>query len=421
MRLELITVGTELLLGHTIDTNGAELGLGLAQAGIRVTRRTTVADDAGAIREAVEGALDRARAALITGGLGPTADDVTKRVVADLFEMPLEFHPELWEGLLARFARFGRVPSERNRSQAEVPRGATVLPNRWGTAPGLWLENQRGLAILLPGVPAEMRKLLEHEVLPRLRDRGPGRVVRSRTLRTTGIAESALAERVGEVDAALAPLSLAYLPGLEGVDLRLTAWELEAADAMARLQAGLDLLRASAGEFAYGLDQEDLAALVLAEARQRGWRLVTAESCTGGGVGERITRIPGSSDVYLGGVIAYHNAVKVGELGVRPELIASEGAVSEPVVRAMAAGAIEGFGADVAVAVTGIAGPGGGTSDKPVGLVYLASLTRGATRVRRIILPGDRHEIRGRAAQAALFLLWQQLVEAPPATESLPI
>ncbi len=414
MRLELITIGTELLLGHTIDTNGAELGLALAEAGIRVGRRTTVADDGDTIREAVEQALACSGAVLVTGGLGPTADDVTKRVVADLLGLPLEFQPDLWEGLLARFARFGRIPSDRNRSQAEVPRGATVLPNRWGTAPGLWLENQQGLVILLPGVPGEMRRLLEHEVLPRLRQRGAGLVVRSRTLRTTGIPESALAERVGEVEAALAPLSLAYLPGLEGVDLRLTAWELQPEEAATRLEAGVDLLRARAGEFAYGVDQEDLAALILAEARRRGFRLATAESCTGGAVGERITRIAGSSEVYLGGVIAYHNAVKISELGVRPELITAAGAVSEPVALAMVTGVVGCLGADVGVAVTGIAGPGGGTTDKPVGLVYLASTVSGTSRVRRIVLPGDRQEIRARAVQAALFLLHQQLAELPP-------
>ena len=264
-----------------------------------------------------------------------------------------------------------------------MPRGATVLPNRWGTAPGLLLEGGPGLAVLLPGVPHEMRMLLEHEVVPRLAPRGEGRVIRSLTVRTTGSPESSLAERMGEIERDVAPLSLAYLPGLEGVDLRLTAWDLSPDDADRRLRAAADLLHARAGEFAYGEGETDLAALVLDQARSRGLHIGTAESCTGGLVGERLTEIPGSSDVFIGGVVCYDNALKTSLLGVPTSLIESEGAVSEAVARAMAQGALERLGVELSVAVTGIAGPGGGTEAKPVGTVWLALAYGAETLVRR--------------------------------------
>jgi nicotinamide-nucleotide amidase len=407
--VELLTIGTELLLGFTLDTNGAEIGRALAGAGIPVARRTSVGDDPHAIRDAVRQALGRTGVLLATGGLGPTADDVTKRVVARLFDAPLEYHPELWDALVARFARFGRVPSEKNRSQAEVPRGATVLPNRWGTAPGLWLEGKLGTAILLPGVPAEMRGLLRHEVLPRLAARADGRVVRSRTVRTTAIPESALAERLGAVEQRIAPLTLAYLPSIEGVDLRATAWNLPPDEADARLAAAAKELTQLAEGWVYGEGEDDLAAVLLQQVRVAGLRLATAESCTGGAVGTRLTAIPGSSEAYLGGVIAYDNRIKIEQLGIAPALIEREGAVSEPVARAMAEGVARALGSDLALAVTGIAGPSGGTPEKPVGLVFLATLVPGAAEVTRHVFPGDRAEIRARASQMVLFRLLQAL------------
>jgi competence/damage-inducible protein CinA-like protein len=410
--IELLTIGTELLLGFTVDTNGAEVGRSLAAAGIPVARRTTVSDDPNAIREAARQALARTGLLLATGGLGPTADDVTKKVIAELFGVPLEYRPELWEGLVARFARYGRVPAERNRCQAEVPQGAAVLPNRWGTAPGLWLEGKPGIAILLPGVPSEMRGLLRHEVLPRLAGRASGRVVRSRTVRTTAVPESTIAERLGGIEDRVAPLSLAYLPGVEGVDLRLTAWLLPPDEADLRLEEGVKELKRLAGGSVYGEGEDDLAAVLLERARASNFRLATAESCTGGAVGMRLTAVPGSSEVYLGGVVAYDNRIKLEQLGVEPALIEHAGAVSEPVARAMVQGAARSFRSDLAIAVTGIAGPGGGSPEKPVGLVYLATLVPGATEVTRHVLPGDRAEIRARAAQLALFRLLEALTRS---------
>ena len=406
MDLELVIIGTELLLGLTADTNGAEIAQALSARGVRVVRRTAVADREEDIRAAVRDALARSGAVLTTGGLGPTRDDITKKVVADLFGAPLQFDDSVWADLLARFARLGRTPAPSNRSQAEVPRGASVLRNRWGTAPGLWLEGKAGLAIMLPGVPGEMRNLLEHEVAPRLASSAARGVIRSLVVRTTGIPESSLAERIGAIEREIAPLTLAYLPGLEGVDLRLTAWNLPAEDADRRLRAAAITLASRAGDVVYGEGDIDLAAVVLEQARARAMSIATAESCTGGLVGARLTEVPGSSDVFLGGVVAYHNDVKTSLLGVPPELIAAHGAVSEPVVIAMARGAAEHLGADAAVAVTGIAGPAGGSTPKPVGTVWLGLACRGRMEAKRTVLPGNRGEIRARAAQAALrFLL----------------
>jgi len=412
MNIELVTIGTELLLGFTVDTNGAEIARSLADNGVQVVRRVSVADQPDAIRAAVAEALQRTGAVLTTGGLGPTRDDMSKKVVAELYQAPLEFDESVWANLLERFARLQRQPVQSNRSQAEVPRGAIVLRNRWGTAPGLWLEGAPGLTIMLPGVPQEMRKLLEHEVVPRLRTIASGAIIRSRQLRTSGIPESTLAERLGDVEERIAPVTLAYLPGYEGVDLRLTAWNLQPEEADRRLGSAVELIRNRAGDPVYGDGDADLAALVLERARAGGIRLAVAESCTGGLLGARLTEIPGSSDVFVGGVIAYDNVVKVNALGVGQALLDQHGAVSEPVARAMALGAAERFGVDATLAVTGIAGPGGGTEQKPVGTVWIACALKGDVQARHVRFAGSRHEVRARAAQAALHLLFRLLEAA---------
>jgi nicotinamide-nucleotide amidase len=366
------------------------------------------------IGHAVGEALQRTGFVIATGGLGPTRDDVTKRVVADLFGAPLELNEELLSALRDRFARLGRSMPAINRSQAEVPRGCVVLPNRWGTAPGLWLEGLPGTVVLLPGVPREMRGLLEEEVLPRVRSRAErggktGNVTASRTLRTTGIAESALAERIGDLEDGLAPATLAYLPGVDGVDLRLTVWDLPAAIAQKTLGDSAERLRPALGGYCYGEGETDLAAVVLDHLRAAHLTLAVAESCTGGLLGARLTAVPGSSDVFVGGVIAYANAVKTGALAVPAALIETQGAVSEGVVRAMATGVAHQLGARAAIAVTGIAGPAGGSPEKPVGTVWIAAAVgeRVDAALRRF--PGDREDIRRRAAQAGLDLLRRTL------------
>ena len=414
MRLEVVTIGTELLLGYTVDSNGAELGHTLAAAGVEVVRRTSVPDRAEAIEAAVGEALDRTGFVITTGGLGPTRDDLTKGVVAALFGRALMLDERLLANLEARFARMGRGPMPpANRSQAEVPQGAAVLPNPRGTAPGLWLEDPRGrVAVLLPGVPREMRGLVLEEVLPRLRERRatPPRVTRSRAVRTTGVSESALAERVGPIEDALAPLTLAYLPSVFGVDLRLTAWDMEPDEADARLAAASRELAERAGPDVYGHDDRDLAAVVLDQLRAGRRRLGVAESCTGGLLGARVTAVPGASDTFVGGVIAYADAIKTATLGVPGEMLDTHGAVSEETVRAMAAGAQRLLAADCSMAITGIAGPSGGTAEKPVGTVWLAARVDADARALRRLFPGDRDEIRQRAAQAALDLLRRLLI-----------
>ena len=411
MNLELVTIGTELLLGYVIDTNGAEVGRACAAAGVRLVRRTAVADEPAAIRAAVREALDRTGLVITTGGLGPTKDDMTKTVVAELFGKRLLRDASVVAGLEDRMKRLGRWPMPAaNLVQADVPEGATVLPNPRGTAPGLWVEDGGRIVILLPGVPREMRGLLHEEVLPRLAQRGAANtVIRSRTLRTTGIAESQLADAVGPLEDGLLPLTLAYLPGEVGVDLRLTAWSLSNDEAERRLDDGVGRLRAAVGNAVYGEDGADLARVVLDALQTRGATLAAAESCTGGLLGARITAVPGSSAVFVGGVVAYSNAVKTNQLGVPAALIAEHGAVSEPVVRAMAEGAQRAFGSTAALAITGIAGPDGGTADKPVGTVWLAARFKDDTRAVRVRFLGDRDEVRTRAAQGALNLLRRQL------------
>lgn len=408
-----MTIGTELLLGFTVDTNSAEIARSLSSAGVRVTRRTTVPDEAGAINDAVSAALARTGNVLTTGGLGPTRDDITREVVAGMFKAPLEFQQSIWDELVERFRQVGREPVESNRSQAQVPRGATVLHNRWGSAPGLWLEGEKGLVVMLPGVPREMRGLMQHEVLPRLAERTGGAVIRSRTLRTIGIGESNLAEKLGDIESVLSPLSLAYLPGVTGVDLRITAWSATHSAAEEQLERAVRRLRELAGDAVFGEDMDDLAELVLNEARTRGLRIGVAESCTGGMLGARLTSVPGSSAVFSGGIIAYDNRIKSAELGVPEELIGKHGAVSEEVAVAMAVGARQRLGVDIAVSITGVAGPDGGTNEKPVGLVWFGLAHDGDVKAVRRNIMGDRDAIRERAADTALDLLRRMLLVLP--------
>jgi nicotinamide-nucleotide amidase len=418
LQVELITIGDELLLGFTIDTNAAHVARTLAASGVEIVRRTTVGDEAGQIARTVREALDRTGAVITTGGLGPTSDDLTKPAIAEIFgrrmKLDAEFAAKLEERWRARFPT-SRFPAT-NRTQAEIPEGAQILTNRHGTAPGIWLEDERGRWVaMLPGVPREMRGMLAEELLPAIKARAKGEesVVLSRTLRTTGIAESAIAELVGpnflgEPNTGLGSLPLAYLPGVAGVDLRVTAKGLPRARAEELVNAAIVKLRSRVGTYAYGLDDADLASVVLEKCRASGFTLAVAESCTGGMLGERITSIPGSSDVFLGGVVAYHNDVKRNLLGVRSEDIERFGAVSEEVARQMATGVRERLGANVGVSVTGIAGPGGGTPEKPVGLIWIA-VHASEVKARRFHVGGDRTEIRQRAAQAALEMVRRAL------------
>lgn len=412
MYVELITIGDELLLGLTIDTNAAWLARELAALGIGVASRTTIGDRKSDIAAALQTSLERTGGVITTGGLGPTADDVTKPAVAGVFGRELEFNAELWERLRRIWRERGRPGElpEANRQQVMIPVGAEILPNQHGTAPGIWLEDARGWVAMLPGVPREMRGLAADELLPRLRRRAgdAAAAVRSHTLRTTGIAESQLPALLAEFAEEIDGMRVAYQPSQSGVDIRLTSIP-GMPDATARLARAAAVLRERVGTPIYAENDEDLASVILRTCRERGWRIAVAESCTGGMLGERLTQISGSSDVFIGGVIAYDDAVKRTLLRVGPDLLAQHGAVSEPVAAAMAAGARQTTGAHVGLGITGVAGPGGGTPSKPVGTVWVAIDTPLGTRTYGGRLIGDRAEIRYRATQAVLDLLRRQI------------
>lgn len=413
MQIELLTIGDELLLGFTVDTNAAYLARALAAIGVEIVHRTTVGDDADQIAAAVRDAIERTGAVITTGGLGPTADDRTRPVIAKLFGRELVRDDEIVKQIEARFWRLSsaKMP-ETNIVQAMVPVGARVLTNNHGTAPGLWIEDAQGRWVaMLPGVPREMRGLTNDSILPILRERigaAPVAIV-SRTLRTTGIGESALAERLGDLGTSVDGMPLAFLPGWAGVDLRLTSRTRAADDAVRALDSASQMLRDVVGPVAYGVESEDMAELVLEMCRDHALTIGTAESCTGGLLGARLTAIPGSSDVFSGGVIAYDNVIKAKLLGVRDVTLKMYGAVSEETAREMAEGCILALGTAIGIAITGIAGPGGGTPEKPVGTVWIAVAGIGDTRTLGRTYVGDREEIRQRATQASLDQLRRAL------------
>ena len=325
MKIEIVTIGDELLLGFTIDTNSAHLARELAALGVEITHRSSVGDNASDIADAVGRALERTGAVITTGGLGPTADDLTKPSIAKIFGREMYRDDATLDAMKARWARLRRTGAfpESNVAQAMIPEGATILPNRHGSAPGIWLEDEkRRWVAMLPGVPREMRGLLADELLPRIQARiaaqssGEIPVIRSRTLRTTGVAESALADMLGDLANGFDGVSLAFLPSVESVDLRLTVRGLPATEADMALEQAALKLRNSAGRYVYGEDGADLAEVVIDHCRRSDLKIGVAESCTGGMLGARLTAIPGSSDVFVGGVIAYDNRVKRDVLGI---------------------------------------------------------------------------------------------------------
>ena len=414
MHIEVVTIGDELLLGYTIDTNAAHLARTLAAEGVEISRRTTVGDSADAIASAVRDGLDRAGAVITTGGLGPTSDDLTKPSIAALFGRGMVLDEEHLAWMEERFTRLFRRPMPAaNRQQAMLPEGARKLRNNHGSAPGIWLEDGDGRWVaMLPGVPREMRGMAADTLVPLIRERlgGDRRVVRSRTLRTTGVGESFLADRIESIEGGVGEVDLSYLPSAEGSDLRLTVRGARPDDADRRLAASAERLRRVVGDAVYGEDGADLAAVVLDLCRERRLTIGVAESCTGGLLGTRLTAVAGSSDVVIGGVIAYSNALKTSLLGVAETLLAEHGAVSEPVVQSMASGCRRATGAAIGIAITGIAGPGGGTAEKPVGTVWIASDLDDVVEACCLRLIGDRAEVRQRAAQAALQMVRRRLV-----------
>ncbi len=416
----LLTVGDEILLGQIVDTNAAWLGERLAEVGVDLQRSETVRDDA----DAIAGALDRAYAdgaavVVVTGGLGPTHDDVTKAAVARAFGRTVEFRPDVLAWIEARYATRGRTMPEVGRVMAEVPVGFDALPNPKGSAPGLWGERvvggRRQIVAVMPGVPHEMQAISEGSVLPRLVGLQDA-VVLSRTLLTVGKGESDLAATIGEiVDGLPGGLSLAYLPGLGQVRLRVTARGADRPTAQRDLDTATDAIRGTLGRLVYGEGTTTLEAVVSEMLRARGLSLAVAESCTGGAISARVTAVPGASDVFCGGVVAYSNAAKTDLLDVPQATIEAEGAVSEAVALAMATGARARLGAQVGVATTGVAGPTGGTPDKPVGTVWVAIDTGAVARAVRLQFTPDRATNVALSATAALDLVRRQLLRADAA------
>jgi nicotinamide-nucleotide amidase len=412
MKVEILTIGNELLLGFTVDSNSAFLSRELAAIGVEVVRHTSVADAPEVIAAEVNAALDRSGAVITSGGLGPTSDDMSVAAVATALGLELEENVAVlrWiERLLA--SRGYKLPiSAANRKQALLPLGARPLMNKRGTAPGIWIDIPgRGWVAMLPGVPGELRGLYNDEIAPTLISRRKGElVVLSNTVRTTGVAEATLAEVVQNSGQQFP--ELAYLPGIQGVDLRLSVHGLSGADAGLVLSKRAADLRAILGDSVYGENDDDLAAIVLALARDSSMKIAVAESCTGGLLGARLTAVPGASSVFAGGVIAYANSVKESHLGVTPHMLEQHGAVSEAAVLAMCTGVRQRFGTEIAVSVSGVAGPGGGTAQKPVGTVWVATNVGDSVRSARRVLPGTRTEIRERAAQMALDLLRKELL-----------
>lgn len=414
----LVSVGNELLYGETVDTNAAWLARSLATLGIPVVRKYTVGDVRGEIQDAVRAAASAADLVVVSGGLGPTSDDVTKEAVAALLARELRLDRALIRALEERFRARGyaTLPTP-NVSQAEVPAGAKVLENPHGTAPGLLLQADDSWVVLLPGVPRELRGIFEGDLAPALRERFAGRLepVYHRVIHTTGVAESRLAELLEpRLPPDMGPVRLAYLPDLRGVDLRLSASgvsEEEARTWFDRIEGAIDPV---VREWRFEAASGDVAEALLAALERTGKRLAVAESCTGGLVAKRLTDQPGASKVFVGGIVAYDNFVKVRELGVPEGALRQEGAVSETVARRMALGAAERFGVAAALGVTGVAGPGGGTEAKPVGTVWLGLALDGMVEARLLRLVGDRHAIRERAAQEAIASLLRLVARSGP-------
>jgi nicotinamide-nucleotide amidase len=411
VRCEIVGVGTELLLGQIGNTNAAWIGQRLADVGWDCLRHTTVGDNEARIAEVLLEALGRADGVIVTGGLGPTQDDVTREAVAAVAGVPLVRRPVLEDWLRERFARMGTRMAEMNLRQADVPEGARYIDNPRGSAPGLIVEVGGKPLYAVPGVPREMEGMLERVVLPDLAARaGEGRAIVSRVLRTAGVGESRLAERLTPLWEAAGggQVTLAYLASAGEVRVRLTAVGATREEALAEIAPVEARIREELGGIVYGVDDETLEAVVGRLLRERGRTLATAESLTGGLLGGRITGIPGASDYYLGGVVAYATDAKASQLGVDPDLLAADGPVSEPVAAAMAAGARSVFGADLGLAATGVAGPTE-QSGRRVGTLCLAVADAAATATRTLTAPGDRTQVRLWTCSVALDLLRRRL------------
>lgn len=412
LKAEILAVGTELLMGQIANTNAQFLSSRLPLLGIGVFYHQVVGDNRQRLCAAIRLALSRSDLILLTGGLGPTDDDLTREAVAEVLDKPLQPNAAVMAELESYFAKIGRPMSENNRKQAMVISGAVVFPNRWGTAPGMYIAQAGKHLILLPGPPREMRPMFEEEVVPLLRSLTKGKsTIRSRILHLAGIGESSMEMKISDLIRQQSNPTIAPYASEGEVSLRLTAQAENEAEAFRLIEPLEKELRRRLGDYIYGVDGETLASAVGRRLAERKETVSVAESCTGGLLGAAFTEIPGSSSYFMGGFLTYSNQAKEKQLGVPAEILRSVGAVSPECAQAMAEGCRQRSGTDWAVSVTGIAGPGGGSREKPVGLVYIGISNGYQTHVEECHFQGDRGQVRLRSVKAALWGLFQRLNE----------
>lgn len=410
---EIISIGDELLIGQTVNTNAGWIGDRLSASGIRPVLVRTIPDDRDAIAKALREVS--ADAVLITGGLGPTKDDITKQVLCEHFGTRLVRHADIERRVVEFFQSIGRDPLEVNRAQADLPESCVVIENPKGTASGMWFEQDGRVFVSMPGVPYEMKLMMEAQVLPKLVARFDPPLIIHRTILTTGLGESHLAERIApwEDSLAQAGIRLAYLPSPGIVKLRLSAYaNRDPGDARRRVDDKAAELYALIPELIYGEGEERLEQVVGRMLKEQSATLSLAESCTGGYLSHLITSVPGSSAYYIGGVVSYANAVKMEELGIPSDMLELNGAVSRPVVERMASGVRAALRTTWSIALSGVAGPDGGTPEKPVGTVWIAVAGPEGVEARCVYLPGSRDLVIRRSAIAALDLLRKKLQQA---------
>jgi nicotinamide-nucleotide amidase len=421
--VEIVTVGTEILLGHLIDTNAPYVARNLADHGVDVYAKHSVGDNADRLYAMLEGVLERAGGAVTTGGLGPTVDDLTKDAVARAVGKKLVLHEPSLRAIEERFKSFGREMTGNNRQQAYLPEGCVVLDNPHGTAPGfIALRDDGKFVACMPGVPREMKPMLQEKLIPWLVRRfGLREAIYTKTLHTVGIGESQLDAKIEDLFRTLENPKIAVLAHGFRVDVKIMAKAQSREQAEAMIEPVAAELRRRIGSGYYGDDETTLPGAIVRALAERGMTLGTAESCTGGGIADELVSVSGASAVFRGGIVAYSNDVKISLLGVPESTLASAGAVSEETAVAMARGARRSLGTEVAISTTGIAGPDGGTAEKPVGLVWFAlALGDGEIETRRLTFPGDRADIRERATVAALSLIWRRLERDVQAATGVP-
>jgi nicotinamide-nucleotide amidase len=406
----LVCVGDELLAGVTVNTNAAMIGEMLIAAGLPVEWAASVSDEEDEIVRFVEMACRDAKVVIVTGGLGPTQDDKTREALARLVGTELERDESIVEDIRERFQAFGRVMPEANAKQADIPRGGSKILNPWGTAPGIRVEHNGAVIYAIPGVPGEARHMLEEQILPELAAAGGAAIIRARELRCVGLPESELADRFGDLAVADNP-RMAFLPGGGEIKLRFVARGATPEECVDALDVAETTVRERIGSFVYGVDTQTLEAVAGELLKERGHTIGTAESCTGGGLAARISNIPGSSDYFVGGIVAYTADAKTKELGVPREVIEEHGLVSAEVARAMAVGAQKRLGTTYALSITCAAGPEAHDGAPPGTMCLGIAGPNGLVDGRCIRIPGDRDQVRAFAATFALSMLRTQLVE----------